>query len=95
MSLSHSRIRLAYPWFWRPLGITLARTFFSTGKMAPVADPSGGARADGGAEKESAVFRSRNYQLEMLEASMKENIIIAVGTLLSMSGRKMTVLIVL
>lgn len=62
--------------------------------MAPVADPSGGARADGGAEKEPAIFRSRNYQLEMLEASMKENIIIAVGTPLSMSGREMTVLTV-
>ena len=34
------------------------------------------------AERESTMYRSRNYQLEMLEASLKENVIIAVGVFL-------------
>lgn len=51
---------------------------FFYGKMAPVVEPSG-AGADHGAGEKAAAYRSRNYQLEMLEASMKENIIVAVG----------------
>lgn len=44
-----------------------------------VSGPGGGEVGAGVAEKESTMYRSRNYQLEMLEASLKENVIIAVG----------------
>lgn len=48
--------------------------------MASAVSGSGGDEFGAGvAEKESTMYRSRNYQLEMLEASLKENVIIAVG----------------
>lgn len=46
-----------------------------------VSGPGGGEIGPGVAERESTMYRSRNYQLEMLEASLKENVIIAVGIL--------------
>lgn len=64
------------------------------GKMAPVVEPSG-AGADHGAGEKTAAYRSRNYQLEMLEASMKENIIVAVGIFYAVLARERMVLIVL
>lgn len=44
--------------------------------------PGGDEPAPGAAavvDTESTMYRSRNYQLEMLEASLKENVIIAVS----------------
>ncbi|KAK5710637.1 Dicer-like protein 2, partial [Elasticomyces elasticus] len=49
--------------------------------MASAVSGSGGDEFGAGvAEKESTMYRSRNYQLEMLEASLKENVIIAMDT---------------
>lgn len=55
-------------------GPCLGKYFWILGKPQPanvnMASEPGG--------RETSAYRSRNYQLEMLEASMKENIIVAV-----------------